>query len=258
MGAVYRVQREPDGALFALKCMRPDAPMTPSDVRRFLREAAALSQLTHKNIVGFVDQGYVEDAFFFVMQYVEGVDLDLYRRQAGGRMSVERGVRLIAQVLDGLDYAHQKGFVHRDVKPANILVGVEDGEMTPKLSDFGLAKRYEESNRDPITRGAIALGTPDYMPPEQITSFSDVGPAVDIYAVGATLYHLLTGATVYEGIASKDPIRTLLESDPVPITQRGVTLPRHVADAIMHALNREPEDRFASAADFRAALRAGT
>ncbi|MFT7621977.1 MAG: pSer/pThr/pTyr-binding forkhead associated (FHA) protein, partial [Myxococcota bacterium] len=186
MGAIYRVRSAADGRTYALKCLRSDGTLADTDVERFLREAAALSQLKHRNIVGFVDQGYLEGEFFFVMDYVEGVDLDLYRRQAGGRVPPGRCVDMLGQVLEGLDHAHRHGFVHRDVKPANILVGVEAGRMTAKLTDFGLAKRYEDAAMNPITRGHISFGTPDYMPPEQITSFKDIGPQSDIYAAGAT------------------------------------------------------------------------
>lgn len=254
MGAVYLVERDHDRALFALKALRPDAELSEPDIRRFLREAASLSALDHPNIIGFVDQGYVEGEFYFVMDYIEGVDLDLYRRQAGGRVPLGRCVHLVGQILDGLDYAHRQGFVHRDVKPANILVGVVDGAMTPKLSDFGLAKRYQETALDPITRGHISFGTPDYMPPEQITSFRDIGPRSDIYAVGATLYHLLSGETLYEGIAGPDPIRMLLEVDPPKLHRRAPYVPTPIADVVQRAIARQPNDRWPSASVFKDSL----
>ena len=251
MGSVYLVEGLTSGELYALKRMRPDAPLKSPDVQRFLREAASLSALRHRNIVGFVDQGYVDGDFFFVMEYVEGVDLDLYRRQAGGRVPIDRCVGLVSQVLDGLDYAHRQGFVHRDVKPANILVGVQDGQMTPKLTDFGLAKRTQDST---ITRGHISFGTPDYMAPEQITHFRDIGARGDIYAMGATLYHLLTGYTLYDGISGPDPIRTLLEVDPMPVKKRAPFLPAPIAEVIERALRRKPEERWPTAAVFRDGL----
>ena len=142
MGTIYLGERESDSQYFALKVLQTHNDPESSEVQRFLREAASLSQLRHKNIVGFEESGYVDGEFFFVMEYIEGVDLDLYRRQAGGRVPVNRCVSLISDILDGLEFAHRQGFVHRDVKPANILVGVIDGHMTPKLTDFGLAKRY--------------------------------------------------------------------------------------------------------------------
>ncbi len=160
---------------------------------------------------------------------------------------------LIGQILDGLDYAHRQGFVHRDVKPANILVGVDRGRMTAKLTDFGLAKRYRQAG-DPITRGHISFGTPDYMPPEQITSFKDIGPRSDVYATGATLYHLLSGVTLYDGATGADPIRTLLEKDPIPLTERAAWLPEGVASVVDRAIRRAPDDRWPSAGAFRDAL----
>ncbi len=253
MGAIYLVRPEGADRTYVLKCLRNDNQLSDTAVGRFLREAAALSQLRHPNIVGFVDQGYVDGEFFFVMDYVEGVDLDLYRRQAGGRVAPGRCVDLIGQILDGLDYAHRQGFVHRDVKPANILVGVDSGRMMAKLTDFGLAKRYRDAG-DPITRGHISFGTPDYMPPEQITNFKDIGPRSDVYATGATLYHLLSGVTLYEGAAGADPIRTLLENDPQPLTERAPWLPPAVAEVVDRAIERAPDDRWNSAGAFRDAL----
>lgn len=254
MGSVFLVERNTDGALFALKRLRPDATLSEDDVKRFLREAAALSVLRHRNIIGFVDQGYVEGEFYFLMDFVEGVDLDLYRRQAGGRVPLARCISLMGQILDGLDHAHRQGFIHRDVKPANILVGVQDGAMTPRLTDFGLAKRYEAVALDPITRGHISFGTPDYMPPEQITQFRDIGPSSDIYAVGATIYHLLSGKTLYEGVAGPDPIRTLLDRDPPPLVQRAPFVPESVATVVQRSIARKPADRWATAAAFRDGL----
>ncbi len=254
MGAVHLVERESDGQRFALKCLRPDLQIADTDARRFLREAAAMRALTHRNIVAFVDEGFVGGEFFFVMEYVEGVDLDLYRRQAGGRIAPRRAVDLVSELLDGLHYAHERGFVHRDVKPANILVGIDQGKMVPKLTDFGLAKNYEEVSAQPITRGKIAFGTPDYMPPEQITRFRDVGPRSDIYSAGAALYHILCGETVYAGVGGEDPIRTLLEQDPKPLRERARSLPPELCDVVHRALMRSPADRYPTAAAFRAAL----
>lgn len=254
MGAIYLVEDSEDGELFALKCLRPDGQLSDTDAARFLREAASLSALQHRNIVGFVDQGYLDGEFYFIMEYVEGVDLDLYRRQAGGRVPLERCVDLMGQILDGLDYAHRQGFVHRDVKPANILVGVVDGAMTPKLTDFGLAKRYQDAQLDPITRGHISFGTPDYMPPEQITAFKTIGPRSDLYSVGAALYHLLSGETLYQGFEGPDPIRTLLERDPPPLDQRAPWIPRPVVDVVQRAIARAPDDRWPTGAVFRDAL----
>ncbi len=256
MGAIYLVDRDSDHRRFALKVLRPDADVSDTDVQRFLREAASMRALSHPNIVGFIDEGFVGGEFFFVMEYVEGVDLDLYRRQAGGTLSPRRAVDLVSELLSGLDYAHQQGFVHRDVKPANILIGIENGRMVGKLTDFGLAKKYEEVALAPITRGKIAFGTPDYMPPEQITRFRDVGPRSDIYSAGAALYHVLSGETVYAGVGDGDAIRTLLDYDPKPLQERAPWLPPQLCAVVHRALRRNPSERWPTAAAFRTALQA--
>jgi serine/threonine protein kinase len=255
MGSVVLAERMSDGALFAIKALHAEGQLDASDGQRFLREAASLRSLSHPNIIGFSDQGMVDGGLYLVMEYVRGVDLDIYRRQAGGYVPVVRCVELIMDVLDGLAYAHRKGFVHRDVKPANIIVGLQDGAMIPKLTDFGLAKRYSEAALDNVTRGKIALGTPDYMPPEQILSFRTVGPLSDIYSVGATIYHLLSGDPLYAGVAGPDPIRTLLQVDPPPLLDRAPWVPVSVAQTIQRAIRRAPDERWASAASFRDALK---
>lgn len=254
MGTVYLVERVSDSTLLALKALRAEAAIKETDVKRFLREAASLSELQHPNIIGLVDQGFLDGEFYFVMEYVEGVDLDLYRRQAGGKIRLRRAVQLICQVLDGLAFAHKKGFVHRDVKPANILVGVVDGQMATKLSDFGLAKQYQNMASDTVTRGHISFGTPDYMPPEQITHFKEADPRGDLYAVGASLYHLLAGKTLFSGVGKADPIRTLLEVTPPTLLERAPEVPAGVAKVIQKAIQREPELRWQSAEEFKATL----
>jgi serine/threonine-protein kinase len=252
MGRLWLVER--NGKEFALKHLRRDVTLSEQDRDRFLREAASLRALDHQNIVGFVDSGQDEGQFFYVMQFIDGVDMDVYRRQAGGRLPVHRCLHLMCQVLDGLHYAHQRGFVHRDVKPANVLVGVVDGRMVPKLTDFGLAKRYEAA-ADMITRGFISFGTPDYMPPEQITAFKEIGPKSDIYAMGATMYHLLSGCTAYQGVVGEDPIRTLLDHEPIPLHERAAWLPHDVCSVIDRAMARDPKMRWSSASRFASRLR---
>jgi pSer/pThr/pTyr-binding forkhead associated (FHA) protein len=254
MGTVYLVERATDSTMLALKALRAESAIKETDVKRFLREAALLSELQHPNIIGFVDQGFLDGEFYFVMEYVEGVDLDLYRRQAGGKIRLKRAIQLMCQVLDGLAFAHEKGFVHRDVKPANILVGVVDGQMATKLSDFGLAKQYRALASDTVTRGHISFGTPDYMPPEQITHFKEADPRGDLYSVGASLYHLLAGKTLFAGVGRDDPIRTLLDTTPPSLLERAPEVPEAVAQAVQKAINREPELRWQSAGQFRDAL----
>jgi pSer/pThr/pTyr-binding forkhead associated (FHA) protein len=256
MGAVYLVRRAHDEQYFALKCMRTETEVRPDHVKRFFREAESLSSLKHANIVGYVDQGYAYGDFFFVMEYVEGVNLDVYRRQAGGCVSVDRCVSLMCSVLEALDYAHNKGFVHRDIKPANILVGVQSGRMVPKLTDFGLAKSVRAAGLDQITKAHVSLGTPDYMPPEQITQFRDFDPRGDLYAVGATLYHLLSGSTLFEGVEGDDPVRILLDHKPVPLSQRAPHLSASVSRVVDRALLRNPVERWNSARVFRDQLSA--
>ncbi len=175
MGVVYLVKRTADTAQLALKTIRPAFAARGREVKRFLRECQILCTLRHPHIVAFHQMGRVEDLFYFVMDYVPGTDAGRLVGR-GGPLPVARAVRLVCQVLEALDYAHHRGFVHRDVKPANLLVGREEGREVCRLADFGLARVYHESRMSGLTIIGDAGGTLPYLPPEQITHSRDARP----------------------------------------------------------------------------------
>jgi serine/threonine protein kinase len=179
---------------------------------------------------------------------------DLLHRE--GPLSVGRAVRLLSEVLEALHYAHSQGFVHRDVKPANVLVTRGQNGATCKLADFGLARVYQASSMSGITMLGDTGGTLPYMPPEQITHYRDTSPAADQYSAAATLYRFLTGQHIFDvqGLSNADRLVKILFDPPVPIQDRRPDVPDALARAIHRALEKKPADRFPDAASFREAL----
>ena len=253
MGVVYRGIHESDGSEVAIKTIRPGANPGPTAIARFLREAAILKELRHPRIVGFRDSGEVGGLLYFVMDFVPGRDAaQLVTTE--GPLPMKRAVGIIMHLLEALTYAHAKGFVHRDIKPANLLVSGEPGQEAVRVADFGLARTYQESALSGLTLSGSAAGTPQFMPPEQVTDFRSVKPAADLYSTAATLYHLLTGKYVYDGVRASDLFRQILLENPVPLRARRPELPAGL-DAVVHrALARLPADRYADAGAFARAL----
>jgi hypothetical protein len=254
MGVVYLAVRESDLAVLAVKTITPALAGTTVMVDRFLREARVLKALDHPHIVAHRDMGEANGLLYFAMDYVRGIDAENLLT-THGPLPVDRAVGLISQVLRALHYAHLKSFVHRDVKPANILITHRDGEEHACLADFGLARVYQASQFSGLTATGAIGGTPAFMAPEQVTSYRGSKPASDQYAAAATLYTLLTGSLTHDFVASTvGRLEQLLHDDAVPIQQRRADLPDALAEAIHRALSRDPNDRFPDARAFRRAL----
>jgi serine/threonine-protein kinase len=254
VGVVYRAVREADGAMVAVKTLLPAVPITRIALGRFLREAGILRQLSHPRIVGFHESGSSGGFLYFVMEYVAGVNARAIIHDSGP-LSVPRALAWADQMLDALTYAHEKGFVHRDVKPGNLLVVGSPGEEVVKVSDFGLARTYEASSMSGLTVANASGGTPAFMPPEQVTDFRSVRPEADQYAAAATLYYFLTGSNVYEPCGSvQGMLRRILVEDPIPLRPDAAPLPEPFGPVIRRALAREPKDRFPSIRTMREAL----
>jgi serine/threonine-protein kinase len=252
MGIVYLARRVSDGKSVAVKTIRPGVTASHHEMSQFLREARILEQLRHPKIVSFLASGEAGDSLFFVMDYVEGTNaLQLLRHE--GPLPIGRAVGLVCQALEALAYAHGQGFVHRDVKPSNLLVGLGDD---CKLADFGLARAYQCSALSGLTMMGDVGGSIPYMPPEQITHYRDARPPADQYAAAATLYHLLTGRLIFDfGNASNQrKLAQILCEEPIPIRTRRPNIPSPLAAAIHQALSKEPEKRFPSVTHFAKAI----
>ncbi len=255
MGVVHLARRESDGSRVALKSIRQAHAADDAILSRFLREASILRRLDHRHIVRFEEIGFARGRIFFVMEYVEGKNAaDLVKTR--GPMPIKVAAGLACQALDALKYAHDLGFVHRDIKPENLLITKVQGKTRLKLADFGLARVYQESSLSGLSVSGQAGGTLAYMPPEQITHFREAKPPADLYALGATLYNLLTGAKIFDFHGRTDRLVPLILTEPpIPIQSHRPEIPDALAALIHKALEKTPTDRFPSAEAMRQALR---
>jgi eukaryotic-like serine/threonine-protein kinase len=255
MGVVYLAVRESDETRVALKTIIPAVKYAPGQIQRFLREANILRDLTHHHIVPFLEAGEAEGTLFLAMGYVEGTDASRMVAQQGP-LPVKTAIRMICQLLSALEYAHEKGFVHRDIKPGNLLVADESGKKSVKLADFGLARVYQDSRLSGLTLEGDIGGSIAFMAPEQITGFRQTKPAADQYSAAATLYTLISGKSIFDFERGQDQLKTVLENTPTPILQRCPDLSPDLAGIIHRALAKDPLQRHPDVRSFRALLKA--
>jgi predicted Ser/Thr protein kinase/tetratricopeptide (TPR) repeat protein len=249
MGVVFRARQLRLGRVVALKMALAEAYAGPRERERFQREAEAVAALRHPNIVQIYDVGDSEGRPYFTMEYVEGGSLA--QKLAGTPQPARQAAALLATLAGAVQAAHQSRVVHRDLKPANVLL-TADG--TPKITDFGLARRLDGPAG--LTRTGTALGTPSYMAPEQVGGPSSaVGPAVDIYALGAILYELLTGRPPFRGASVLETLEYVSTTEPVPPSRLVPMVPRDAETITLKCLQKEPARRYGSAAALAEDLR---
>jgi eukaryotic-like serine/threonine-protein kinase len=249
--------------------MLPAIAADENSVQRFLRETENTKALQHPNVVQTIDYGFFEGIFFFTMEYCSGGTVWDLMEQQGGKLAVDIAVPIILQVLKGLEYSHNAeipyvklsdggfgkgtGLVHRDLKPGNIFLTYNEGNVTAKIGDYGLAKAFDLAGLSGQTMSGTKAGTPIFMPRQQLLNFKYVQPDVDVWATAACLYNMLTG-TYPRNFTGNDPFLAVLQNDPVPIRQRDASIPPKLAEVIDLALVEKPEIYFQSAADFQQAL----
>jgi serine/threonine-protein kinase len=232
----------------AVKLLAEHLASDSNFVSRFRREALAAARLVHPNIVQVFDFGSEEGTGrqYIVMEFVDGPSCAEILRELG-RLEPDDAVSILTQACRGLDYAHRNGVVHRDVKPGNLL---RSRDNAVKLADFGIAKAAEQSD---ITKAGSVLGTAAYLSPEQARG-EPAGPASDLYALGVVSYQLLAGRLPYEAASLTDLARLQETSPPPRLDELNPDVPGPLAEAIMVALHRDPERRYADAADMEQAL----
>jgi len=255
MGVVYKAYSIRLGRMCALKAMKPGEDVSAIEIVRFQNEAMLAARLSHPNIVPVFDAGEAGDIFYFVMEYVEGSSFsDLIER--GDDESLAVGLRALAKVADALQLAHDHGIVHRDVKPDNILLTAE-GE--PRITDFGIAS--SSTDLAEVKHHGI-VGTPYYMPPEQANNEPGaMGPLSDVYSLGATMYHLLTGRVPFEGRNVMSVLLAVTRSEPEsPTALAASRLKRRLSPDLeticLKAMEKEAGCRYPSARAFADDLRA--
>lgn len=250
-GATARIYQARDaaGRTVALKVLRPEL-LVSVEADRFVREIQLASQLSHRNIARLVDSGSVEWVVYYAMELVQGQTLR--ERLDGGPPLAESEVASIAaDLLAALAHAHEKGVVHRDVKPENVVLSPERGAV---LLDFGIARAMQESGGAKLTGTGIAVGTCQYMSPEQIMATAELDGRTDLYSLGCLLYECLTGAPPFVHPSDSVVMQRQVMEAPAELAARRPDLDPALAACVMRALAKRPPDRWSSAIDMRQAL----
>jgi serine/threonine-protein kinase len=250
MATVYLAEEKKHGRKVAIKVMRPELAASLG-TERFLREIGIAARLSHPHLVPLIDSGEAEGLLYYVSAFVAGGSLrDRLRRE--GRLPVRDALRITQEVGAGLDYAHREGFVHRDVKPENILFA--DGHAL--LADFGVARASCGDDGELVTGAGVALGTPEYMSPEQASGEPAVDARSDVYSLACVLYEMLTGAPPLRGDTPRATMAKQVTEVPRAVRVLRPELSVAVGEAISRALAKNPAHRFRTVADFTAALEA--
>jgi hypothetical protein len=252
MGAVYLAERIKDGQQVALKVMLAKVAVDEQARLGFQREIDVLKGLRHPNIVQMLEHGSAGGAFYFVMELCPGGSLEDFLAARRRPLTAKEAGLLMLETLDGLAHAHAQGYVHRDLKPANILLSGEG--RGAKVSDFGLAKNFDKAGLSGMTQTGTAAGTWPFMPREQLMNFKYVKPVSDVWSIGATFYYMLSAALPRDMPRGRDPIDVVLENLIVRIRDRDRSIPAPLAEVIDRSVAPKPQDRYATAGEFHAAL----
>lgn len=243
MGVVYKARQASLNRTVALKMILAGELARAEDVQRFRTEAEAAANLQHPSIVAIHEVGEHGGQHYFSMDYIEGQNLAELVKD--GPLPPRRAAELLKAIAEAIHYAHQRGTLHRDIKPHNVLI---DTAGKPHVTDFGLAKRIERDSG--LTQTGAVMGSPAYMPPEQASGKHDlVGPQSDVYSLGATLYKLLTGQTPFGGDSSMATLQKVMQENPAPPSKLNPSVPKDLETVCLKCLEKKPERRYGSARD---------
>ncbi len=274
IGVVYKATESKTGKPVAIKIVSPRMKINPYKVKLFQRELDVICQIRHKHIVRFFKHEHTKGVYYFIFEFVDGLDLAKFLQARGGCISMNEAGPILLEILEGLAYAHRvkitlqtsggqhktfKGIVHRNLKPQNILLARQGNLWFSKIADFGLSKGLESAGFTNITTPEGLSTTPMYWPREQITHYSYPDPASDVFSIAAVFYEMLTGVYVREGFqklfdksiqtgclpAISDYLKVIAANPPIPIRQRNRNIPEPLAEVIDKALRETeiPQDR---------------
>jgi serine/threonine protein kinase/tetratricopeptide (TPR) repeat protein len=249
MGLVYKARQKRADRIVALKVIRPEKLSGMSSrsrdraIERFRTEAQAAGRLQHDNIVTVYEVGESNGSHYFSMQFVDGKSLsEIIQKDP---LEGHQAAQYIEPVCRAVQWAHEQGILHRDIKPQNILIEAES--RRPRIADFGLAKIIDADME--MTRAGESMGTPPYMPPEQFGDAAKVTAKADVYALGATLYHVVSGRPPFKSATAISTMRQVLERDPVPLHELNSAVDKDLETICMKCLEKEPSRRYATAAE---------
>jgi len=251
MGIVYRAKDRRLKRQVAIKLLPPELAFRSEIKSRFLREAETAAQLSHPNIVPIYTVDEVEQLVFFVMAYVSGDNL-AKRLHERGVLTTDETRKVLREVADALAYAHDRGVVHRDIKPDNILLDAVTGR--PMVTDFGIARAMDSSGDSRLTATGMAIGTPAYMSPEQAAGEREIDGRSDLYSLGILGYQMLTGEPPFSAGSTPAMLVKHISERPIPVEQRRADVPTDLARSVMMLLEKDPANRFPTAAALVAAL----
>jgi eukaryotic-like serine/threonine-protein kinase len=254
MGVVFHAVQRSTGREVALKLVRPSPLASAETTKLFLREAKILSLLRHPRIVEYLELGLHEDQMYLAMEYLPTLDFPNLLATQSRPKQIRLACGIVCRVLEALQHAHEQDVVHRDVKPANILVYKRGGRLLVKLADFGLAKNYLEAGLTEISCENNVRGTLSYIAPEQLLSCRYAKPPCDIYSVGVCLYRFLSGRLPYANDHASELFANIVNSKIRPLADAAPDLPAEICRSVHRALAREPGDRYSSAEHMRRSL----
>ncbi len=247
MGAVFAAVNQATGRAVAIKWMLAGAARSQESVSRFLAEARATAKIEHPNVIQILDVGQDGAAPFLVMERLRGQSL-ADRLERHGRMSVEEMLSVIIPACRGVAEAHSEGIIHRDLKPDNIFLcaGKDGSPRPPKVLDFGISKLYDQEGGASLTQTGIAMGTPQYMSPEQLNAPPDADARFDVYAMGIVMYECLTGKVPYNADGLFELVQQIARGNPTPIRMVSPDVPADLEAVVMRAMAVHRDYRYAT------------
>jgi serine/threonine protein kinase len=247
MGAVYKARDPDSGGYVALKVLSPEMAAKPSMIERFRREAKHAAKLHHENVVTLHEFGEVNHTYYLVMEFIDGIDLHEYCSRKGP-LDPDETLEIMVQACRALDHAYRRGVIHRDIKPSNFLVTQQGERVVVKLTDLGLA-RAASNDEFRVTRAGTTIGTLDYMSPEQARDSGLADVRSDLYSLGSTWYHILTGHAPFPKGGLGERLHRIMNEEPADVRKANPRVPAAMAKMVHRLLAKSPAQRYQTPAD---------